>query len=89
MFIMLRFRACEQKAIKCLRGMLNVLICRVYTDKDLVKDLTKMETVLKALDECPSEDLPEEQVIALLGMRYITISLMQNLWKIHICYITL
>jgi condensin complex subunit 3 len=69
MLVMLRFRVCEQKAIKCLRGMLNVLICRVYTDKDHVKDLTKMGTVLKMLDECPSEDLPDEQVIAVLGMR--------------------
>ncbi|KAF3331541.1 condensin complex subunit 3 [Carex littledalei] len=66
MLSMLRFRASEQKAIKFLRGMLNVLICRVYTNKDLVKDLTKFGTVLKTLDKCPSEDLPDEEVIALL-----------------------
>lgn len=77
---MLRFRASEQKAIKFLRGMLNVLICQVYTNKDLVKDLTKIGTVLKTLDECPSEDLPDEEVIALLGMQSINSWLMQNLF---------
>ncbi|KAJ3699349.1 hypothetical protein LUZ61_003054 [Rhynchospora tenuis] len=66
MLIILRFRASEQKAIKCLRGMINVLICRVYSDRDLVRDLTKMSTVLKMLDECPNEDIPDEEVIALL-----------------------
>ncbi|KAJ4754088.1 Condensin complex subunit 3 [Rhynchospora pubera] len=66
MLIILQFKASEQKAIKCLRGMINVLICRVYSDRDVVRDLTKMSTVLKTLDECPTEDMLDEEVIALL-----------------------
>ncbi|KAG8076259.1 hypothetical protein GUJ93_ZPchr0006g41083 [Zizania palustris] len=56
--VLLRFRQSEQKAIKCMRGLVNALAA---SDKDLVKELTPMASRLRSLDENPEEKLPQDE----------------------------
>lgn len=59
--VLLRFRQSEQKAIKCMRGLVNSLVASAASDLDLVKELTQMASRLGSLDECTEEELPGDQ----------------------------
>ncbi|KAE8784728.1 condensin complex subunit 3 [Hordeum vulgare] len=63
--VLLRFRQSEQKAIKCMRGLVNTLAASAASDKDLMKELAQMASRLKSLDESPEEELPQDQADAL------------------------
>lgn len=63
--VLLRFRQSEQKAIKCMRGLVNTLAASAVSDKDLLKELGQMASRLKSLDECPEEELPQDQADAI------------------------
>lgn len=63
--VLLRFRQSEQKAIKCMRGLLSTLAASTSSDKELVKELAQMASRLKSLDECPEEELPQDQADAI------------------------
>ncbi|XP_043696438.1 condensin complex subunit 3 [Telopea speciosissima] len=64
---LLNFRSSEQRAIKCMRGLLNRMAECISTDKELLKDLKRMGAQLKALDEHPDEDLSQDQADLILG----------------------
>ncbi|KAJ4974961.1 hypothetical protein NE237_008135 [Protea cynaroides] len=64
---LLNFRSSEQGAIKCMRGLLNRMAESISTDKELLKELKRMEAQLKALDEHPDEDLSKDQADFILG----------------------
>ncbi|XP_066370272.1 uncharacterized protein [Miscanthus floridulus] len=57
---LLRFRQSEQKAIKCMRGLVNHLAASVASDKELVKELAQMAARLRSLDACPDEELSQD-----------------------------
>ncbi|XP_021306121.1 condensin complex subunit 3 isoform X2 [Sorghum bicolor] len=57
---LLRFRQSEQKAIKCMRGLVNHLAVSVASDKELVKELAQMAARLRSLDACPDEELSQD-----------------------------
>ncbi|KAL6839607.1 hypothetical protein ACP4OV_030546 [Aristida adscensionis] len=59
--VLLRFRQSEQKAIKCMRGLVNSLATSVASDKDLVKELAQMAARLRSLDACPDEELAQDE----------------------------
>ncbi|OEL13363.1 Condensin complex subunit 3 [Dichanthelium oligosanthes] len=63
--VLLRFRQSEQKAIKCMRGLVNSLTASVASDKELVKELAQMAARLKSLDACPDEELPQDDAEAI------------------------
>ncbi|XP_062233154.1 uncharacterized protein LOC133930508 isoform X2 [Phragmites australis] len=63
--VLLRFRQSEQKAIKCMRGLVNSLAALVASDKDLVKELAQMAARLRSLDACPDEELPQDEADAI------------------------
>jgi len=58
--VLLRFRESEQKAIKCMRGLVNHLAASVASDKELVKELAQMAARLRSLDACPDEELSQD-----------------------------
>ena len=66
--VLLRFRQSEQKAIKCMRGLVNTLAASAASDKDLMKELAQMASRLKSLDESPEEELPQDQADAIFSM---------------------
>uniref|UniRef100_A0A0E0LA37 Nuclear condensin complex subunit 3 C-terminal domain-containing protein n=1 Tax=Oryza punctata TaxID=4537 RepID=A0A0E0LA37_ORYPU len=69
--VLLRFRQSEQKAIKCMRGLVNALAASAASDKDLMKELTQMSSRLRSLDEHPEEELPQdeaEEIFKKLGL---------------------
>jgi condensin complex subunit 3 len=45
-----------------MRGLLSTLAASTSSDKELVKELAQMASRLKSLDECPEEELPQDQV---------------------------
>ncbi|KAL5225628.1 hypothetical protein ABZP36_012267 [Zizania latifolia] len=59
--VLLRFRQSEQKAIKCMRGLVSALAASAASDKDLVKELTQMASRLRSLDKSPEEVLPQDE----------------------------
>ncbi|KAF8723662.1 hypothetical protein HU200_021622 [Digitaria exilis] len=63
--VLLRFRQSEQKAIKCMRGLVNSLAASVASDKELGKELTQMAARLRSLDASPDDDLPQDEVEAI------------------------
>ncbi|KAM0895551.1 hypothetical protein ACQ4PT_023797 [Festuca glaucescens] len=63
--VLLRFRQSEQKAIKCMRGLVSTLAASTSSDKELVKELGQMASRLKSLDESPEEELPQDQAEAI------------------------
>uniref|UniRef100_A0ACD5ZVA3 Uncharacterized protein n=1 Tax=Avena sativa TaxID=4498 RepID=A0ACD5ZVA3_AVESA len=63
--VLLRFRQSEQKAIKCMRGLISTLAASAASDKDLIKELAQMASRLKSLDESPEEELPQDQADAI------------------------
>uniref|UniRef100_A0A0A8XQH6 Uncharacterized protein n=1 Tax=Arundo donax TaxID=35708 RepID=A0A0A8XQH6_ARUDO len=63
--VLLRFRQSEQKAIKCMRGLVNSLAALVASDKDLVKELAQMAARLRSLDLSPEEELSEDEADAI------------------------
>lgn len=65
--VLLRFRQSEQKAIKCMRGLVTTLAASAASDKDLIKELAQMASRLKSLDESPEEELPQDQADAIFG----------------------
>jgi condensin complex subunit 3 len=46
----------------------STLASPAASDKDLVKVLAQLASWLKSLDECPEEELPEDQADAIFGM---------------------
>uniref|UniRef100_A0A0E0A7T0 Nuclear condensin complex subunit 3 C-terminal domain-containing protein n=1 Tax=Oryza glumipatula TaxID=40148 RepID=A0A0E0A7T0_9ORYZ len=69
--VLLRFRQSEQKAIKCMRGLINALAASASSDKDLMKELSQMASRLRSLDEHPEEELPQdeaEEIFKKLGL---------------------
>ncbi|KAF0903653.1 hypothetical protein E2562_028356 [Oryza meyeriana var. granulata] len=69
--VLLRFQQSEQKAIKCMRGLVNALAASAASDKDLLKELTQMASRLRSLDEHPEEELPQdeaEEIFKKLGL---------------------
>ncbi|RLM54862.1 hypothetical protein C2845_PM10G06510 [Panicum miliaceum] len=60
--VLLRFRQSEQKAIKCMRGLVNSLAA---SDKELMKELAQMAARLRSLDACPDEELPQDEAEAI------------------------
>lgn len=65
--VLLRFRQSEQKAIKCMRGLVNSLAASVVSDKDLVKELAQMAARLRSLDAYPEEELPQDEADAIFS----------------------
>lgn len=65
--MLLRFRQSEQKAIKCMRGLVNYLAASVASDKELVKELTQMAARLRSLDACPDEELTQDEADAIFS----------------------
>ncbi|GJN00126.1 hypothetical protein PR202_ga17289 [Eleusine coracana subsp. coracana] len=65
--VLLRFRQSEQKAIKCMRGLVNSLAALVASDKNLVKELAQMAARLKSLDAYPEEELPQDEADAIFN----------------------
>ncbi|XP_010271343.1 PREDICTED: condensin complex subunit 3 [Nelumbo nucifera] len=65
--ILLHFRSSEQEAIKCMRGFLNPMAEFVLTDKELVKELTRMADKLRVLDKHPDQSLSEDEVNLIFG----------------------
>ncbi|EHA8590767.1 hypothetical protein COCNU_scaffold023732G000010 [Cocos nucifera] len=65
--LLIQFRSSEQGAIKCMRGLLNSMIISLSTDKELVKELTRMAARLKSLDDHPDEELSQEQANVIFG----------------------
>ncbi|PAN25810.2 hypothetical protein PAHAL_4G277800 [Panicum hallii] len=63
--VLIRFRQSEQKAIKCMRGLVNSLAASVASDKELMKELAQMAARLRSLDACPDEDLPQDEAEAI------------------------
>ncbi|WVZ81718.1 hypothetical protein U9M48_029062 [Paspalum notatum var. saurae] len=63
--VLLRFRQSEQKAIKCMRGLVNSLAASVASDKELVKELAQMAARLRSLDACPDEELSQDKADAI------------------------
>ncbi|RLN12501.1 hypothetical protein C2845_PM09G07030 [Panicum miliaceum] len=63
--VLLRFRQSEQKAIKCMRGLVNSLAASVASDKELMKELAQMAARLRSLDACPDEELPQDEAEAI------------------------
>jgi len=63
--VLLRFRQSEQKAIKCMRGLINSLAASVASDKELMKELAQMAARLRSLDACPDKELPQDEVEAI------------------------
>ncbi|PUZ61624.1 hypothetical protein GQ55_4G291100 [Panicum hallii var. hallii] len=63
--VLLRFRQSEQKAIKCMRGLVNSLAALVASDKELMKELAQMAARLRSLDACPDEELPQDEAEAI------------------------
>ncbi|CAL5052248.1 unnamed protein product [Urochloa decumbens] len=63
--VLLRFRQSEQKAIKCMRGLVNSLATSVVSDKELMKELAQMAARLRSLDACPDEELPQDEAEAI------------------------
>ncbi|KAJ1258902.1 hypothetical protein BS78_10G111600 [Paspalum vaginatum] len=63
--VLLRFRQSEQKAIKCMRGLVNSLAVSVASDKELVKELAQMVARLRSLDACPDEELSQDETDAI------------------------
>ncbi|TVU11786.1 hypothetical protein EJB05_45389, partial [Eragrostis curvula] len=63
--VLLRFRQSEQKAIKCMRGLVNSLAALVASDKDLMKELAQMSARLGSLDAYPEEELPQDEIDAI------------------------
>jgi condensin complex subunit 3 len=66
--MLLRFRQTEKKAIKCKRGLVSTLADSSASDKDLAKELAQMASRIKSLDECPEEELPQDQADAIFDM---------------------
>uniref|UniRef100_A0A0A9G9U8 Uncharacterized protein n=1 Tax=Arundo donax TaxID=35708 RepID=A0A0A9G9U8_ARUDO len=62
--VLLRFQQSEQKAIKCMRGLVNSLSALVASDKDLVKELAQMAARLRSLDVNP-EELSQDEADAI------------------------
>lgn len=65
--LLIQFRSSEQGAIKCMRGLLNSVTTSLSTDKELVKELTRMAARLKSLDDHPDEELSQEQANVIFG----------------------
>ncbi|KAL6631340.1 hypothetical protein ACP70R_028190 [Stipagrostis hirtigluma subsp. patula] len=63
--LLLRFRQSEQKAIKCMRGLVHSLAALVASDKDLVKELSQMAARLRSLDASPDEELAQDEADAI------------------------
>eukprot|EP00267_Zea_mays_P028709 XP_008658765.2 uncharacterized protein LOC100381508 isoform X4 [Zea mays] len=63
--VLLRFRQSEQKAIKCMRGLVNHLAASVASDKELGKELAQMAARLRSLDACPDEELAQDDADAI------------------------
>lgn len=66
--MLLRFRQSEQKAIKCMRGLVNSLAAWVPSDKELTKELAQMAARLRSLDASPDEELPQDEADAIFSM---------------------
>ncbi|KAL6639556.1 hypothetical protein ACP70R_023286 [Stipagrostis hirtigluma subsp. patula] len=69
--LLLRFRQSEQKAIKCMRGLVNSLAALVASDKDLVKELAQMAARLRrlrSLDASPDEELAQDEADAIFRL---------------------
>ncbi|KAI3976486.1 hypothetical protein MKX01_008344 [Papaver californicum] len=65
--VLLHFRKSEQGAIKCMRGLLKHMAASVPTEKELLKELSKMATSLKSLDKDPDQELSQDQANHIKG----------------------
>jgi hypothetical protein len=69
----------------------NVRIALAASDKDLVKELVQMSSRLKSLDECPEEELPQDQADAIFGTVCPTIRIVcsrsRNLTSSHLALV--
>ena len=66
--VLIQFRQSEQEALKCMRGLLNVMIIFASSDKELVKELNQMAIHLKSLDKHPDQELSQEKATVIFGM---------------------
>lgn len=73
--VLLHFRSSEQVAVKFMRGLLNRVLESVRTDKELVKDLTRMAAQLEALDEQPDQALSQDQADLISGNSHSSASI--------------
>ncbi|PKA62735.1 hypothetical protein AXF42_Ash018943 [Apostasia shenzhenica] len=55
--ILVQFRSVQQEAIKCMRALLSGMMASVSHDKELVRELNRMESRLKSID------MPTEQEV--------------------------
>jgi len=65
--VLVQFQPSEQVAVKCMRGLLNGMITFASSDKELVKELSRMASRLKSLDKHPDEELSQEQAATIFG----------------------
>lgn len=70
--MLLRFRQSEQKAIKCMRGLINALAASASSDKDLMKEMSQMASRLRSLDEHPEEELPQDEAEEIFSMSIVS-----------------
>lgn len=65
--VLINFRLAAQVAVKCMRGLLNGMIPLASSDKELVKELSRLASRLKSLDKHPDEELSQEQAAIIFG----------------------
>lgn len=64
---LLRFRPSEQLGIKCMRSLLPRIVEYVSGDTEVLKELRRMATHLRSLDENPDVELSQEQANIVFG----------------------
>lgn len=64
---LLQFRSSEQHAIKLMRKLLNRIAESAQTERDLLKEMKKMDDRLNALELNPDEEFSQDQAATVLG----------------------
>lgn len=64
----IQFRPSEHHAIKCMRGLLNIMINSVTGDKEIVNELNLMASRLRSLDKHPDAQFSDEQSATIFGI---------------------
>ncbi|KAF1894935.1 hypothetical protein Lal_00022429 [Lupinus albus] len=73
--VLLHFRLSEQQAIKLMRRLLILMLERVSSEKDLVKELKHMAEHLMTVDMQPDQELLQDDVNLILGKLELDLNL--------------
>lgn len=79
--VLLHFRLSEQGPIKIMRKLLCRMVECVSSEKDLVKELTRMADHLITVDRQPDQDLLQDEVNLILGNALFFSSMMSLMVK--------